>query len=215
MYDIETRKLKSHSTFLETALGCDLKHIYENGEHVDDNPIPYSPKRMKPIARHATEGRANPKGIPYLYLATNPETALAEIRPWKESFISLGKFKTVRSLRLINCIIEPLSHHIYFNEPSVEKREESVWSEIDRAFARPVNNNDDVADYVPTQIIAELFKANKFDGIAYRSSLGNGSGHNIALFGVDMAELVECFVFGVKNINYEFHQFQDSYIINK
>jgi RES domain-containing protein len=37
---------------------------------------------MKPIPKWQGEGRANPRGIPVLYLATHRETALAEVRPW-------------------------------------------------------------------------------------------------------------------------------------
>lgn len=36
---------------------------------------------MKPLSNSASEGRANPKGIPYLYVATDKETAMSEVRP--------------------------------------------------------------------------------------------------------------------------------------
>jgi hypothetical protein len=73
--------------------------------------------------------------------------------------------------------------------------------------------SDDIADYVPTQIVAELFKANNFDGVAYRSSLGDG--HNVALFDLDMAELVSCFLFQVKSIRFEFQESANPYIVRK
>ena len=95
----------------------------------------------------------------------------------------------------------------YFEEPSAEEREESVWTHIDRAFARPVSRSDNIVDYVPTQIIAELFKVNHFDGVAYRSSLGKG--HNIALFGLDMAELVTLRVFKANSIEYKFQECEE------
>jgi hypothetical protein len=174
--------------------------IYQDGEC---HPIPYSSSRMIPEVSRAKEGRANPKGIPYLYLSTNRDTALAEVRPWIGSLISVAQFKTVRELRLINCVANPLISRLYFEEPSAEEREKFVWSEIDRSFAKPIDkNSDDVADYVPTQIIAEFFKINKFDGVAYRSSLGEG--YNMALFGLDMAELVNCSLFEAKGIKHEF-----------
>lgn len=194
-------------------LGCDWEPIYEEGEYIDDNPTPHPPQRMKPLSGRASEGRANPKGLPYLYLATNRDTALAEVRPWIGSFISVGQFKTLRELRLVNCTTEQKSLRFYFKEPSAEKREESVWADIDRAFAKPVSPSDDIADYVPTQIIAELFKADNFDGVAYRSSLGDG--HNVALFDLDMAELVSCFLFQVESISFEFKESANPYIVRK
>ena len=194
-------------------LGCGWEPIYEKGEYIDDNPAPHPPKRMKPLSGRASEGRANPKGIPYPYLATNRDTALAEVRPWIGSFISVGQFKTLRELRLVNCTTDQKGFRFYLKEPSAEEREKSVWADIDRAFARPVSPSDDIADYVPTQIIAELFKANNFNGIAYRSSLGDG--HNVALFDLDVAELVTCFLFQVKSVNFEFKESAPPYVIHK
>lgn len=193
-------------------LGCGREPICEEGEYIADNPTPHPQERMKPLVGRASEGRANPKGIPYLYLATNRDTAMAEVRPWIGSLISVGQFKTLRELHLVNCT-EEKQNFIYLEEPSTEKREESVWAHIDQAFARPVSPSDEIADYVPTQIIAELFKANNFDGVAYRSSLGDG--HNVALFDLDMAKLVSCFLFRAKNIRFEFEESANPYIVRK
>jgi hypothetical protein len=192
-------------------LGSNWEPIYEEDEYIDDRPTPHPPKKMKPLSGRANEGRANPKGIPYLYLATNRDTALAEVRPWIGSYISVGQFKTLRELRLVNCITNQNGFLFYPKEPSAEKREESVWTDIDRAFARPVSPSDDIADYVPTQIIAELFKAKNFDGVVYRSSLGEG--HNVALFDLDVAKLVSCFLFQVESISFEFQESANPYIV--
>ncbi|WP_366931004.1 RES family NAD+ phosphorylase [Mesorhizobium sp.] len=48
---------------------------------------------MRPLAGRASEGRANPKGIPCLYMAVDRHTALAECRPWIGSLVSIGAFK--------------------------------------------------------------------------------------------------------------------------
>ncbi len=58
---------------------------------------------MKPLRDRTREGRANPKGIPYLYLATHEDVAMAEVRPWIGSNISLGRFLTTRDLCLVDC----------------------------------------------------------------------------------------------------------------
>ena len=55
-----------------------------------------------------------------------------------------------------------------------KKREEAVWTDIDNAFARPVNRADDHGEYVPTQILAELFRDEGFDAIVYRSQFDGG-----------------------------------------
>lgn len=194
------------ASFLWRAqLGHAWEPIYQGGEHIDDGPAPYPPKRMKPLTNHAAEGRANPKGIPCLYLATNRDTALAEVRPWVGSFISVIQFKTLHALKVVNCTTDRKKYRIYFKEPSPKEREELVWHAIDRAFAKPINPSDDTADYAPTQIIAEFFKSKELDGVAYRSSLGGG--HNIALFDLKDVELInKSSLFEVKSINFEFDE---------
>src|SRR3990172_2578820 len=144
--------------FWRAQLGNALRPIIDEGEEVADEPCPLPPGQMKPPSNMAYEGRTNPKGIPHLYLATSKETAMSEVRPWIGLNISVGQFKTVYDLKLIDCSV----HHnkkgfiLYLEEPEPEKREEAVWIDIDRAFSEPVTTNDNVADYVPTQILSEL-----------------------------------------------------------
>ena len=180
----EKNRLKLGRNFWRAQLGSEWL------EETVDEPIqlPLSPERMKPVQYEASEGRANPKGIPCLYLATDKETAMAEVRPWIHSDISVWQFKTVRELRLINCSVHAPKrggYIIYFEEPDEKKREKAVWADIDRAFSRPVTPSDKSSDYVPTQIIAELFKSNGFDGLFYKSSLSDG--FNLALFDISTA----------------------------
>src|SRR5208283_3725492 len=85
-----------------------------------------------------------------------------------------------------------------------EDWDRAVWHGIDRAFSEPVTRNDDLSSYVPAQIIAELFRAHEFHGIAYGSAFGKG--HNIALFDLDGVELVNRTVYKVENIEFKFRQ---------
>lgn len=196
-----------------SQLGHGWRPFKQAGEYIDDVPCPFPPNRMKPLRDRASEGRANPKGIPYLYLATDKETAMSEVRPWLGSLISLAQFLTLEELQLINCSVTHDSWHLYLNEPSSDKREQAVWADIDRAFSRPVTPNDQVADYVPTQVIAEFFKSHDFDGIVYKSALGEG--HNIALFDVDVAELMKCSLFKVKSLRFEFEEAANPYYMKE
>src|ERR1700741_12272 len=70
--------------FWRARRGCEFKLLTEKHDDLDvswDEERPYSQKEMKPISNWQCEGRANPRGIPYLYLATDRSTALAEVRP--------------------------------------------------------------------------------------------------------------------------------------
>lgn len=185
-------------------LGHGWESPYAGAESTDYLPVPFPPERMKPLIGEAAEGRANPKGISYLYLATTKETAMAEVRPWLGSLMSVGQFKTTKDMVLINCSVNNKKKKIYPYEPDAEKKEQAVWADIDSAFSKPITVNDRIADYVPTQIIAELFRTEGFDGIFYKSMLGDG--HNVALFDIDSATLVKRDLFQVKNLSFDFKQ---------
>ena len=72
----------------------------------------------------------------------------------------------------------------------MEDIERDIWNHIDRAFSEPISRTDDQGDYVPTQVIAELFKRDKYDGIAYRSRLTE-NGINVALFDPKVATITD------------------------
>ncbi len=112
------------------------------------------------MPERATEGRANPKGIPVLYLSARKKAAMSEVRPWLGSHVSCAHFATTRDLKIVDFSV----HHgsgfvLYFSEPDASRREEAVWRQIDRAFSEPTTAADDTADYAPTQVLAVLFSA--------------------------------------------------------
>lgn len=167
-----------------------------------EEDCPYPTTRMKPLVGQAFEGRANPKGISYLYLATHKDTAVAEVRPWKGGVVSVGQFRLARKLRLVNTSLH--SHH-YLNVIMKKRRsaleiEEWVWGDIDHAFSEPTQQSDNTSEYVPTQVLAEVFLEAGFDGVGYRSAYGEG--HNIVLFDPNIAEQVNCHIVKVKDIKF-------------
>ena len=65
-------------------------------------------------------------------------------------------------------------------------------------------------EYIPTQILSELFKSLELDGVRYKSALHDG--YNLALFNVVMAKMVDCQVFDAKCIHYEFSVASDLFL---
>jgi hypothetical protein len=173
-------------------------------------PCPYSPERMKPLRGRARENRANPKGIPFLYLSNYKKTAMSEVRPWLGSLISLARFEPLRDLIIVHCWTddEPPKYRLSTAPPykhfRPEEQDRAVWHDIDEAFSEPVTRDDDLSSYATTQIVAELFRVHDFDGIAYRSAFGKG--HNIALFDLDAVKLVERTLYKVDNITCKFKE---------
>ena len=165
-------------------------HDWHDEETGGEVPVPHPVERMKPRRDGAKEGRANPQGIPYLYTASHRETAIAEVRPWIGAYVSIAELKVARPLTIVNCTsLGAGSFNYYSEEPYPTTREAANWISIDEAFSRPVTQKDRLADYVPTQILAESFRHHGFDGVAYRSSFGPG--HNFALFDLEAA-VVAC-----------------------
>ena len=174
-------------------------------------------KRMKPIPNKGTEGRANPKGISYLYLSNDENTSLAELRPHLSQCISSAQFQVQRNLRVVDCYSVP-NHYSYikciFNPPtSQEEIGNAVWSMINEAFTKPVTSTDQDSDYVPTQILAEYFNSEGFDGVCFKS--GMGAGHNFILFDLNDAELINCTVMETKAISYQFEECANRYYVKK
>lgn len=173
--------------------------------------------RMKPIPHRGREGRANPKGISYLYLSNDENTALAELRPHLGQYISSAQFQIQRHLSVVDCYSVPqhYSHIQCLFKPPISQEEigNAVWSMINEAFTKPVTNADEASDYIPTQILAEFFRSEGFDGVCFKSSLGQG--YNYILFSLTDAELVNCTVMEAKSVSYSFEECANRYYVQK
>ena len=170
--------------------------------------------RMKPQGDRVREGRVNPVGIPVLYLATSAQTAISEVRPWIGSELSVAQFELSRDLKAIDLSVgHGKSMHTYLTlaqlvndeSPSPEKKEKAVWIAVDNAFSNPIDLSDNITDYVPTQILAELFYANDYDALIYRSHFGK-EGFNIALFDIKDAELINATPYEVTAIEVKYKE---------
>jgi hypothetical protein len=169
---------------------------------------PYKPSRMIPDSEKVGNGRANVKGIPCLYLSDNEKTAIAEIRPWLNEKVSVAVFKILRNLRIIDLSNIELETRIYLKEPTDPNViENEVWASVNRAFSRPISQEDQDIDYIPTQIISELFKRNGFDGIKYKSLLSPGN--NYAIYNLKDAIPINGVVCEIKSLNYLFEQYSN------
>ena len=177
-----------------------------------NHPVGFSPERMKPNSRVAREGRANSSGIPVLYLATTEETAIAEVRPWVGSKISVAQFRVVRDLLTVDLTVgaddAPFGHltidQLTGEAPiSAEDKERLAWINIDSSFSRPISLAESAVSYVPTQILAELFKHAGYDGIVYRSQFGE-NGKNVVIFNMDDADIINCGPYEVSGVEVKY-----------
>lgn len=161
-----------------------------------------------PPAGTSSEGRANARGITCLYLASDLDTTLHEVRAGVFDFVSVGKFRlkkdiTVVDLRAIAEIspfvvgLECLDHAI--NKQHLQK--------LNTEMSKSLRRSDSTLDYVPTQYVVDFIKSiehngeQEYDGIEYNSTTNPG-GYNLAIFNPELFECVEVDVYDIEKLQY-------------
>ena len=162
-----------------------------------------------PPPKSAKAGRANPQGVPYLYLASDKYTAISEVEPYNKSVISVAKFELVRDMKLVNLVYEGKKFSSSEEVSSVANEFYRIES-LSFSFSKPCGL-DNEEQYAPTQYIAHQIKhltEQQYDGMAYNSLKSNG-GINIVLFDKNLvrfcdSELVICYgmEYNIQNVTY-------------
>lgn len=156
---------------------------------IHDSEKPFEIKDLgAPPREKAGHGRLNPAGIPYLYLASEKSTAIAEVRPHPGQKVVTASFQfsaeETEGIRIANLIhVAPLFSPFDYLEatPILRTRDfQEMVREIAQEFSRPVRPDATPYRYVPTQYLCELLKRKGFDGVTYSSALSKG--HNLVLF---------------------------------
>jgi hypothetical protein len=141
-------------------------------------------KMGAPAPRIAAHGRANPAGIPYLYVASRADTAIAETRPHTGERVSVADFTTPADLKLVDLrnprkMVSPFE--LVDAVDVARMRSDLPFLErLGDELMRPVLPQAAAIDYTPSQYLCEFIKKSKFDGVIYRSSVSDGI--NLALF---------------------------------
>lgn len=138
------------------------------------------------------DGRCNPRGISYFYVANNEITAIREVRPEKNEIVSIGVFKNKESLRISNFnSINLLEQHL-FNRQILNEEERSLLDILLIEISKPINSKQSL-EYIPIQYVVEYikqyYKKNSFDGFSFDSSFQTGK--NYVFFDDIKFELVD------------------------
>ena len=140
-----------------------------------------------PPSEVVDDGRANPKGISYLYLANDPQTACSELRPTVTDSISISKFILEKNLNIISLNNINLEK---YNEPEKTKIFHFLKN-VFSSFTMPTNEQNSVV-YAPSQYIAAYLQSNSIDGIQYASSSNMQiKSFNLVLFNPKNAKCVD------------------------
>jgi RES domain-containing protein len=127
---------------------------------------------------------------------------MTETRPWAGSVLTVSELVLLKPVTLIDCSL-PATFEL-LRTPTQNQLESNNWHVINNAFSEPVSRADDIADYAPTQFLAEAFRNAEYEGIIYTSQMG--SGKNVALFDVNVAEVASRQLHCVKKLSFEFRK---------
>ena len=166
--------------------------LYRARLHHNSGESPYDADKMFcPPASFSTAGRANPSGIPYLYLSDNADTVLYEIRAAYLDEVSIGTFNVKAGLPSPIKIADFTEASTIFHPSKIgDKIKASLLKQkISADLSKPMRRYDSELDYIPTQFICEFIKIyTGVNGIKFRSSL-HVAGNNIVIFD---QELMTC-----------------------
>lgn len=171
----------------------------------DSNEMGAPPKHL------ASHGRANPAGIPYLYLASTMLTAVSEIRPHTGEMVSVAELDVLKSIKIAD-LRHPratISPFILDDEDDVAllRGDVEFLEKLGEELTRPVIPRSAAFDYIPSQYLCEFAKSCGFDGVMYRSSVGDGV--NVALFDPAHVQVVEVTRNSVLRVKVDFTPFID------
>lgn len=177
---IDQRRLKQ---LLDMLIAPKLPRQWHRARiRIDDEIFPIE-NMGAPPRRRSSNGRANPAGIPYLYLGSRPDTAVAEIRPHTGEVACVADF-TIPEIKAVDLrnprkLVSPL---ILTDASEIgQLRADLPFLErLGEELTRPVQPAGAAIDYIPSQYLCEFIKKQGFDAVVYRSSVSDGI--NLALF---------------------------------
>lgn len=143
-----------------------------------------------PDKENTSGGRANPTGIPFLYLSEDENTVLYEVRGSYLDEISVATFQLIEDLPSVD-IVDFTKDSPLFQPDNVKDAIQGklLRDRISKDLSKPMRRYDSELEYIPTQFICEYIKINtEAKGIRFRSSL-NSEGNNIVFF---EPSLMEC-----------------------
>lgn len=168
-----------------------ITKLYRSRIHHISGSKKYKRKEMGcPPKEKTTGGRANPLGIPYLYLSEDEETTFYEVRASYLDELSVGVFQLQKEIPSVEIVDftegTPLYQPEYVKEAIHSKL---LQDRISKDLSKPMRRYDSELEYVATQFICEYIKVfTGAKGIRFRSSL-HERGNNIVFF---EPELMEC-----------------------
>ncbi|RLP80226.1 RES domain-containing protein [Mycetocola lacteus] len=189
-----------------TTSRADLEGLNWYRARLMSGSTPFHLSEMGAPPRHlAGHGRANPAGIPYLYLGSTIETSVAELRPHTGESASVATFQLAQEDLKFADLRDPrrlLSPFIWDETGIIELRADlPLIARLGFELTRPIHPRGAPYEYIPTQYLSEFVKSCGFHGVLYRSSVSSDGGVNVALFDPARATLIDVQEVAVKQVS--------------
>jgi len=156
-------------------------------------------------------GRINPEGITVLYLSSEKETALKEVRASIFDFVTIGEFiATKNDIRVVD-LLKLATISPFLLQDKNEKDTDfltqyvinrKILKDISTEVAKPLRRNDSSLEYLPTQFITEFIKSQGYDGVEYASTMSEHS-YNLAMFNKESFKCKNTYVCEISKLSYE------------
>lgn len=189
--------------FKQTVILSGSEQLYRARLHYNGDQKEFDTNNMGcPDKSIASAGRANPQGIPFLYLSKEIETTLYEIRATFLDDVSVGIFKIKDDCDVVLVDFTEIASAFLNVDKIVEYAKSMLLKRhISADLSRPIRRYDSELEYIPTQFICEYIRYNNKNaaGIIFDSSLHFG-GKNIVLFDQDKVECISVEKHRVTNV---------------
>ncbi len=178
----DTKHIEPFGTYIGKFLKKGVQKFYRARINITSKP--FSIRSMgKPPKNIVSSGRANPVGIPYLYLASSIKTAISEIRGHKGEVVTVAEYEMKNNLELAD-LRDPKATISPF-ELNTEDELELIYKNmpfltlLGNELSKPVIPREANLEYLPSQYLCELLKKIGFHGIIYKSSVSDGNNYVI------------------------------------
>lgn len=201
------KELAKERTFLlkegEVLYRARKNDVVRNGGDYQPVSDPRPAEEMKPTPNMNSEGRANPYNITMMYLASSEETAVSEVRPDVHFPVTVSEFRVVKDLRLVDFVSTRPSWAWYFRKTDDVT---NLWLRLSGDYSRPLNKEEQRINYLQTQVIAEYFNDQGFDGLIFQSQFkarknssecGEDISKNFVIFDLDAVEHIKAGVWKI------------------
>lgn len=162
---------------------------------------PYTNEKIgAPSPQLATHGRANRSGVSFFYGATEPHTAISEVRPHPNDVVSVGLFKVINPIKAFDLTKDLIGN---YSNSDRELDIFSLYNSLAKVINQTITPKDQSSKYLITQLIADCIRLLGFDALIFQSTVG--SGLNVVLFDQKSIKIESSGgrVFRINKVNYE------------